>query len=278
MNLQAHVHGLQVGLRQSLCKTMAAVLAVLAFGTAQAQTPGDVANSIANVAIEVLTLPKANWAIGLNGSVNDQSGSTRAHSSSLMAYGLRNIDNLTYGGLVTASRTAYSGSDSGYSTSVIGAAEYRFNARWSVLSVAEFGRAPSNYLARQTVVSPLAVYRFDMGDKAVLGLYAGPGFANQELTIVVPGANDNFAVVQGGAVYRRQLSKETAVTATINRAFERNQRENTITAGQLKLDTRLFGGLGLQTSYSITRDEEPFAGRAGSSRMLRVSLTGSFNG
>ena len=102
-------------------RVLAALGAAVSFGSAQAQTPGDVANGVANVAIEVLTLPKANWAVGLNGSLNQQRGGTNSHASSLLAYGLRNEDRLTYGGLVTGSRPAVLGDDPGYSVGSTGA-------------------------------------------------------------------------------------------------------------------------------------------------------------
>lgn len=261
-----------------LRRFLAALCAMASIGVAQAQTPVDVANGIASVAVEVLTLPKAQWALGLNGSLNEQRGSTSSHASSLMAYGLRNTDSLTYGGLITGSRTSYSNADSGFSVGLNGALEYRFGPRWSLLNVVQFNRSPSNYLERQSVVSPLAVYRFDSGKDTTIGIYAGPGFADQRLTITIPGGNDRFVILQAGAVYRNQLNKDTSVTATVNRAFQRGDRENNTTSGQLKLDTKLWGGVGLQTSYLIARDDEPFIGRSGTNQTLRVSLTVLFSG
>lgn len=263
----------------NLRRFAAALFAVVALGgNALAQTPGDVANGIANVAIEVLTLPKANWAVGLNGSLNEQKGSTSSHASSVMAYGLRNVDSLTYGALITGSRTSYSNADSGFSVGVNTAAEYRFNPSWSLLTVGQFNRSPASYLDRQMVVAPLAVYRFDIGQDHVLGMYAGPGFADQRLTIVVPGANDRFSVFNTGVVYEKQINKQTSFTATASRAFQRGQRENNVTSGQLKLETQLWGGLGVQMSYMVARDDEPFVGRNGTTQTLRVSLTMLFNG
>jgi putative salt-induced outer membrane protein YdiY len=246
---------------------------LLVCGTAAAQTPGDVANQIANIAVEVITLDRVPWVIGLDASAAIDRGEPDTTAMRGTAFGVRETKRITYGAYLTATRQTSEGTLNNERYGVNMAVAYGLTPRWYLMGIEQWNRAPFNLIRWQNVVAGLGVYEPPARGKLQFGFYGGVGVTSQELTIDLPREDRNFSTVQAGMVTRYPLPGGAGFTGLGSWAAQIGRSGNHVTSGELAIDTRLAGALGLQTTYAVAHDHEPIAGREGTNQSLTVSVT-----
>ncbi len=240
---------------------------------AAAQTPGDIANQIANIAVEVITLDRVPWVVGVDASAAIDRGDPDTTSMRGTAFAVRETKRFTYGTYLTAARQSSSGKLDNERYGVNFAGAYALSPRWYVMGIEQWNRAPFNLIDWQNVVAGLAVYEAPTKGKMEVGFYGGVGITNQALTIPVPSEDRNFSTVQTGIVTRYPMPGGAGFTGLGSWAAQIGRGSNHVISGELAIDTRLVGALGLQTTYAIAYDHEPIANRKGTNQSLTVSVT-----
>lgn len=255
------------------CIRVAGVLLLAGAPTgAFAQTPGDIANQIATITIEVVTLDKIPWAVGATASASLDRGTADTSALRGTLFGVREKRRVTYGTYMTAARQTSNGRLDNEVLGANAAVAYSLSPRWRVLGIQQFNRAPQSLLEWQTVTAGLLVFETELPSGFQAGVYGGMGVTWQELTIDLPTEDRNFPTVQLGAVARHALKGGTGFTATASWAAQANRFSNNVLSGQIAIDSRLVGPLGWSGQYSVSRDHEPVAGRDGVNHSLSVAL------